>query len=127
MFACLSVDSTVLIILSERKQKHVNNHSHLFPFRRHWSRVTRTSSKGCELRWSVPDFSPSAQLCPHPLGCHLVFIAPSLRNPPGMDCPEWTTGRPTLQPLPSRSTFEKKCKNTDNLSRRKERGRGLQH
>lgn len=101
---------------TEREEKHhffpciwaallVNDNLCLFPSRRHRSRVTRTSSKGCELRWSVPEFSPPAQLRPRSPGCHLVFIAPSLWNPTGMDCPDWTTSRPTLQPLPLRSTF----------------------
>lgn len=83
----------------------VNDTFHLSPFRRHRAGVTRAGSEGRELRWAAPDFSPSAQLCPHTPGCHLVFIAPSLRSPPGIDCPDWTTGRPTLLPLPLKEHF----------------------
>lgn len=64
------------------------------PFRRHRSRVTRAGSPGRELRGSAPHFSAAAQLGAHPPGCHPVFIAPSLRNPSGMDCPDWTRAPP---------------------------------
>lgn len=59
------------------------------PLRRHRSRVSRTSSTGCELRESAPDLGPPAQLCPHTSGCHLVFIAPCVAKPTGMNCPVW--------------------------------------
>lgn len=133
----ISPVSEFSVILTQTENKTLiyiflllNNNFDLFPSRRRRPRVTRASSEGRELRQPVPDFSRPAQLRPHPPGRHLVFIAPGVRNPTGMDCPDWTTGRPTLQPLPLKEHFLKKKKkkeNTDNLSVRKRERTGLRH
>lgn len=68
------------------KLQNENVKFHLFYFRRLWSRVSGTGSKGCQLCRSMPVFGHSAKFCP--LDCYLTFIAPSLKNPTGLKCPD---------------------------------------
>lgn len=84
------------------KLQNENAKFHLFRFRRHWSRVTGTGPKRCQLCRPMPVFDQSAQLCP--LGCYLIFIALNLKNPTGLKSPYW--GKP--EALAPRSTLKRK-------------------